>query len=209
MFPYISREEAVEELLSAIINRSKGESMEAEERIAVKQLNGTIKSLKRRLARLEKARNLILGADEPSENGQKQRKHKRAKATPGVLKSHLISLFKNVPSHGMTAKQATMAVIEQTDYKFMNGQNEQNIVRSCIVRMVNHKEMTKTLHDERGMVYYLKTDDEPKTQVTRSSRPEVVSKDRGLSDPEVGKTFDSEKESEEDRIARLKGQHAK
>lgn len=206
MFPYISREEAVEELLSAII-RSKGESMEAEERIAVKQLNGTIKSLKKRLARLEKARDLILGDDtESKENGQKQ-KRKRSKATPGVLKSHLISLFKNVPTHGMTAKQATMAVIEQTDYKFMNGQNEQNIVRSCIVRMVNHKEMTKILHDERGMVYYLKTDDEPKTQVTQSSRE--GERDRGLSDPEAGKTFDSEKESEEDRIARLKGQSAK
>ena len=170
--------------------------MEVEERRAVKELNEIIKPLEKRLVRLKKARDLILGAD--AEPKQASHPRKKARGIPGVLLGHLTLLLKQAGTVGLTAKEAT-AGVKRSDYKFINGQNQHNIVRSCIGRMEKKDTVSKREEATRGMVYFLKTGDEPKTVVTmrKDQKP-----DRGLSDPDAGKTFDSEKE--EDRVAHRK-----
>jgi len=168
--------------------------MEVEERRAVKELNEIIKPLEKRLVRLKKARDLILGADaEPTVGRPKKPK---ARGIPGVLLGHLTLLLKQAGTVGLTAKEATIGV-KTSDYKFINGQNEHNIVRSCIGRMEKKNTVGKREDSTRGMVYFLKTSErEPLTKVTEAVDLEAdgnrEEKDSGLSDPEAGKSFDSE-----------------
>ena len=192
---FYTREEAGQ-MLSKIVRNSQGESsMEVEERRAVKELNEIIKPLEKRLVRLRKARDLILGADAVETKASSKPARKKPRGVPGVLQSHLINLFKQVPTAGLTAKEATTQVMATTDYKFINGQNEQNIVRSCIVRMVQKKKLTKIQHDDRGMVYYLERTEKPtkvspvETEEDRIAHSKAQHSDRG-------KTFDSERAQE-------------